>query len=53
MKEFPPFRLDEQNKLLLRSERKGADERIELTPKAFDVLSLLVSRKRLFSRTLL
>jgi len=44
MKEFPPFRLDEQNKLLLRSGRKGADERIELTPKAFDVLSLLVSR---------
>jgi DNA-binding winged helix-turn-helix (wHTH) protein len=43
MKEFPPFRLDETNQCLWRSE-EVADERILLTPKAFAVLEFLIER---------
>ena len=40
MKVFQPFRLDAVNRCLWR-----ADERLSLTPKAFDVLSYLVEHK--------
>jgi DNA-binding winged helix-turn-helix (wHTH) protein len=43
MKEFSPFRYDFQNKCLWRSRKFGADERVELTPKAFDVLGYLIN----------
>ena len=43
MKEFSPFRYDFQNKCLWRSSKLGADERVELTPKAFDVLGYLIN----------
>jgi DNA-binding winged helix-turn-helix (wHTH) protein/tetratricopeptide (TPR) repeat protein len=43
MKEFSPFRYDFQNKCLWRSSKFGADERVELTPKAFDVLGYLIN----------
>ena len=39
MKSFQSFRLDTANHLLLRG-----DERVSLTPKAFDVLRYLVER---------
>jgi DNA-binding winged helix-turn-helix (wHTH) protein len=44
MKEFPPFRLDETNQCLWRSRSTAEDERVPLTPKAFDVLQFLVER---------
>jgi len=40
MKVFQPFRLDAVNRCLWR-----ADERLSLTPKAFDVLSYLVEHR--------
>jgi DNA-binding winged helix-turn-helix (wHTH) protein/tetratricopeptide (TPR) repeat protein len=40
MKVFPPFRLDSINRCLWR-----ADDRLALTPKAFDVLSYLVEHR--------
>ena len=43
MKEFFPFRYDFHNKCLWRSSKSGADERVELTPKAFDVLGYLIN----------
>ncbi len=42
MKEFPPFRLDDVNQCLWRRGETGPDERLQLTPKAFAVLSYLV-----------
>ena len=42
MKLFPPFRLDIVNECLWRSSDAGADERILLTPKGFEVLRYLV-----------
>jgi FixJ family two-component response regulator/DNA-binding winged helix-turn-helix (wHTH) protein/tetratricopeptide (TPR) repeat protein len=42
MKEFPPFRLDTANECIWRHREDGEDERIRLTPKAFDVLRYLV-----------
>ena len=42
MKLFPPFRLDTVNECLWRSTEAGADERILLTPKSFEVLRYLV-----------
>ncbi|MEA3180914.1 MAG: hypothetical protein QOI59_4437 [Gammaproteobacteria bacterium] len=42
MKEFPPFRLDPINQCLLRLDAAGNEQRIELKPKAFDVLQYLV-----------
>ena len=42
MKLFPPFRLDTANQCLWRSTEAGADERILLTPKSFEVLRYLV-----------
>ena len=44
MKEFPPFRLDEVNQCLWRAGDHGAEEQIQLSPKAFDVLQFLVDR---------
>jgi DNA-binding winged helix-turn-helix (wHTH) protein/tetratricopeptide (TPR) repeat protein len=43
MKEFFPFRYDFQNKCLWRASKCGADERVDLTPKAFDVLGYLIN----------
>jgi DNA-binding winged helix-turn-helix (wHTH) protein len=43
MKEFFPFRYDVQNKCLWRSRKSGADERVELKPKAFDLLGYLIN----------
>ncbi|HEU5153154.1 MAG TPA: AAA family ATPase, partial [Gemmatimonadales bacterium] len=42
MKLFPPFRLDLVNECLWRSSEAGADQRILLTPKSFEVLHYLV-----------
>ena len=42
MKEFPPFRLDTVNQCLWRGAEFANDERIVLTPKAFDILRYLV-----------
>jgi DNA-binding winged helix-turn-helix (wHTH) protein len=42
VKLFPPFRLDSVNECLWRSSEAGADRRILLTPKAFQVLQYLV-----------
>ncbi|MEA3214521.1 MAG: hypothetical protein QOJ19_677 [Acidimicrobiia bacterium] len=42
MKLFPPFRLDTVNECLWRSSEAGADERLLLTPKSFEVLRYLV-----------
>ncbi|HZN96761.1 MAG TPA: winged helix-turn-helix domain-containing protein, partial [Gemmatimonadales bacterium] len=42
MKLFPPFRLDTVNECLWRSREAGADERILLAPKSFEVLRYLV-----------
>jgi DNA-binding winged helix-turn-helix (wHTH) protein/tetratricopeptide (TPR) repeat protein len=42
MKLFPPFRLDTVNECIWRSSAAGADERILLTPKGFEVLRYLV-----------
>ena len=42
MKLFAPFRLDTINECLWRSSEAGADERILLTPKGFQVLQYLV-----------
>jgi hypothetical protein len=42
VKLFPPFRLDIVNECLWRSSEAGADERILLTPKGFEVLRYLV-----------
>src|SRR6185436_9403601 len=42
VKLFPPFRLDTVNECLWRSSDAGADERILLTPKGFQVLQYLV-----------
>jgi DNA-binding winged helix-turn-helix (wHTH) protein len=42
MKLFSPFRLDTINECLWRSSEAGADERILLTPKGFQVLQYLV-----------
>ena len=42
MKLFPPFRLDSVNECLWRSREAGADERIPLAPKSFEVLRYLV-----------
>ncbi len=42
MKDFPPFRLDPLNQCLLRLDNAGNEQRIELTPKAFDVLHYLL-----------
>ena len=42
MKLFRPFRLDIVNECLWRSSGAGADERILLTPKSFEVLHYLV-----------
>lgn len=44
MKEFRPFRLDMANECLWRRREQGDDERILLTPKAFEVLHCLVER---------
>jgi predicted ATPase len=44
MKEFRPFRLDMTNECLWRRREQGDDERILLTPKAFEVLNCLVER---------
>ncbi|MBV8137603.1 MAG: AAA family ATPase [Deltaproteobacteria bacterium] len=44
MKEFRPFRLDIANECLWRRREQGEDERILLTPKAFEVLRCLVER---------
>ena len=44
MKEFRPFRLDMTNECLWRRTQQGDDERILLTPKAFEVLHCLVER---------
>jgi predicted ATPase len=44
MKEFAPFRLDTVNQCVWRRRDDGGDERIRLTPKAFDVLRHLVER---------
>src|SRR5262245_1508950 len=44
MKEFAPFRLDTVNQCLWRCREAQGDERILLTPKAFDVLQYLVDR---------
>jgi DNA-binding winged helix-turn-helix (wHTH) protein/tetratricopeptide (TPR) repeat protein len=43
MREFPPFRLDETNQCLWRA-GDAADERIQVTPRAFAVLQYLVER---------
>jgi DNA-binding winged helix-turn-helix (wHTH) protein/tetratricopeptide (TPR) repeat protein len=42
VKLFAPFRLDSVNQCLWRSTEAGADERILLTPKSFEVLRYLV-----------
>jgi DNA-binding winged helix-turn-helix (wHTH) protein/tetratricopeptide (TPR) repeat protein len=42
VKLFPPFRLDTVNECLWRSSEAGADERLLLTPKSFEVLRYLV-----------
>ena len=42
MNEFPPFRLDTMNHCLWRHKGTTDEERIRLTPKAFDVLRYLV-----------
>jgi DNA-binding winged helix-turn-helix (wHTH) protein/tetratricopeptide (TPR) repeat protein len=42
VKLFSPFRLDTVNECLWRSSEAGADERILLTPKSFEVLRYLV-----------
>ena len=42
VKLFPPFSLDVVNECLWRSGEAGADERIQLTPKSFEVLRYLV-----------
>jgi len=42
VKLFTPFRLDTVNECLWRSSEGGADERILLTPKSFEVLRYLV-----------
>jgi predicted ATPase/DNA-binding winged helix-turn-helix (wHTH) protein len=42
MKEFRPFRLDTVNKCLWRRKGTTDEERIRITPKAFDVLCYLV-----------
>src|ERR1700689_4171951 len=41
-REFPPFRLDPVNQCLWRRWDTGDEERIQVTPKAFAVLSYLV-----------
>lgn len=40
--EFPPFRLDPANQCLLQKGSSGNDVRIQLPPKAFSVLQLLI-----------
>jgi DNA-binding winged helix-turn-helix (wHTH) protein len=42
MYEFPPFRLDPDNACLWRHRGRADDDRISLTPKAFEVLRYLV-----------
>jgi DNA-binding winged helix-turn-helix (wHTH) protein len=42
MKEFPPFRLDTMNQCLWRRKDSGDDQRVSLTPRAFDLLRYLV-----------
>jgi DNA-binding winged helix-turn-helix (wHTH) protein len=43
MKEFPPFRLDTENRWLWRRHETAEEERILLTPTAFAVLQYLVN----------
>src|SRR5580692_4278090 len=42
MTEFPPFRLDKMNQCLWRCDDTGAERRVPLKPKAFEVLRYLI-----------
>jgi predicted ATPase len=42
MTEFPPFRLDKTNQCLWRCDDTGAERRVQLKPKAFEVLRYLI-----------
>jgi predicted ATPase len=42
MTEFPPFRLDKTNQCLWRCDDTGAQQRVPLKPKAFEVLRYLI-----------
>ena len=51
MKEFPPFKLDEVNQCLWRRGETGADDLVDLAPRAFDMLRHLVENPgRLITR---